>query len=74
MIRPLDQEELIGEAGFFVGDGVEYVPIHLGELVERPIVEAAEVLSLGLMIGVGQCRSTDVAELRRNTPGDGPLV
>ena len=74
VISPFDQEEAVGEACFLVGNGVKHLPVYLGKLFERPVVEAAEVLTLGLVVNVRQCGSANVSELGREAPGDGPLV
>ena len=54
VIHPLDQEEAVGKTGFLVCDGIEYIPINLIELGVRPVMDPAEMLELGLVVGVWQ--------------------
>ena len=54
VIHPLDQEEAVGETGFLVCDRIENLPIDLVELGVRPVMDPAEMLELGLVVGVWQ--------------------
>ena len=74
VVNPSDQEKTIREAGFDVGDGVKGGPINGVKLCRVPVVDAAHMLDLRLLVGVGKRGSADVADLSRELVGDGPLL
>jgi hypothetical protein len=53
IVQPFDKEEAVGKAGFLVSDGIENRPIDLMEFGICPVMNAAEVLELGAVVGVG---------------------
>jgi hypothetical protein len=65
VVDPFDLEETVGKARFLVGNGVEERPVDLLDLCRAPVMDTAQMLDLGLLVGVGKGGAAEMAELGR---------
>jgi hypothetical protein len=63
VINPADREQAVGEAGLNISDSVKGGPVDGVKLRCAPVVDAAHMLDLRFLVGVGKRRAADVADL-----------